>query len=197
MSGDIEDFLKRAAQRRQERQANQPPVPPKTSQPPPRPEYTDARRERSVSPIDDDDEIVIAQVVQAPVAERIAELKRRQAEAQSGGLDRRPVQSAGREPATRPVAPLPPTARQVPTSGRGAVSDRATVPGRGAATASVSATSGPGGAAQSGFMASGAQLSAGADDALIEQLLSSLRNPQGLKQAVLLHEILDRPVHRW
>ena len=32
---------------------------------------------------------------------------------------------------------------------------------------------------------------------LVEQLLTQLTNPDGLRQAVLMREILDRPTHRW
>lgn len=61
MAGDLEDFLRRAAQRRAET-AGARPKPPQ-QQPPRRPEYTDRNRERSMSTKDVDEEVVIADIV--------------------------------------------------------------------------------------------------------------------------------------
>ncbi len=60
MSGDLEDFLRRAAQRRQAKTAQQ-----QQSQPAqrPRPQYTDQRTER-VARIPDQDEILTAEIVE-------------------------------------------------------------------------------------------------------------------------------------
>lgn len=66
MAGDLEDFLRRAAQRRAEAAAARPKQP--QPQPPRRPEYTDRNRERSVSSGDVDEEVVIADLV-PPVTE--------------------------------------------------------------------------------------------------------------------------------
>ena len=89
MSGDLEDFLRRAAQRRQEKAAEQQrPVAAK----PPRPEYSDRRRER-VTRDHDADEILTAEVVSEPQEsdpnsyanrmKRVAEAKRLAAEVEA------------------------------------------------------------------------------------------------------------------
>lgn len=41
------------------------------------------------------------------------------------------------------------------------------------------------------------QAAEGAAASLAEQLLTQIRNPEGLRQAVLMREIFDRPTHRW
>src|SRR5690606_19088011 len=79
MSGDIEDFLRRAAERRQARQANRPAPP----SPPARPEYSDARRERAPQARADDDELIVAEVVEDPLSRKLAELRQAQAQAQA------------------------------------------------------------------------------------------------------------------
>lgn len=174
MSGDIEDFLKRAAQRRQARQGGSPE--PSPAAPPPRPEYSSARRERVARPVeDDDDELVVAEVVQQPLSERIAELKRTQAAAQASRQDARQGTAARRDTATakaeaarlkRVMAQTPAPAARPPQN--------------------ISATSAERQAAASSH-----------PDALIDELLKSLSSPGGLRKAILLHEILDRPEHRW
>jgi hypothetical protein len=166
MSGDIEDFLRRAAQRRQARQANNPP----SAAPPTRPEYSDARRERMPQVRDDDDELVIAEVVEEPLSRKLAELKRAQASAQ-----------AMREATTRAERQR----ASESTHGLGAqrLADRPSVPPPGQQAMSASRTSqAPGPDVQS---------------VAIGDLHESLRSAQGLRSAILLHEILDRPVHRW
>jgi hypothetical protein len=192
MSGDIEDFLKRAAQRRQARQANQPPAPPKTQQPPPRPEYTDARRERSVQPVDDDDEIVIAEMIQQPLAERIADLQRKQADSQASKQAGRAGSAAKRDA----VAGESDMARNDRNRATRRAADRAEAAiqsrrGNSPLAAPVAAQTA---AAMRNAVASG---QADCDTELMKDLLQSLKSPNGLRHAVLLHEILDRPVHRW
>lgn len=76
MAGDLEDFLRRAAQRRAETAAARPKPP--QPQPPRRPEYTDRNRERSMSTNDVDEEVVIADVV-PPVVERGSSIRVRAA----------------------------------------------------------------------------------------------------------------------
>lgn len=68
MAGDLEDFLRRAAQRRGENAAARENRP--QPQPPRRPEYTDRNRERSMSTSDHDEEVVIADVVPSEGEER-------------------------------------------------------------------------------------------------------------------------------
>lgn len=86
MAGDLEDFLKRAAARRQakveqeEAQRNET----KRSSSRSRPEYTDSRRERETREVDDvplTAELVEAEDPLAQQRRRVAEAKRRAAEA--------------------------------------------------------------------------------------------------------------------
>jgi hypothetical protein len=63
MAGDLEDFLRRAAERRQQKAAQQPAPAPAPRQ---RPEYSDRRTER-VARVPDD-EVLIAEVVEPPRA---------------------------------------------------------------------------------------------------------------------------------
>lgn len=195
MSGDIEDFLKRAAERRQSRQATRPAAQPAKTPPasrnPARPEYTDSRRERTVPPHEDDDDLVVAEVVEQPLAKRIAELKQKQAEAQAakqadraGPIARREASAADKE-----------TRRKDPNRNRPASSVRNEPLGaarRAGASAGSSAQT-PGSLTPSAAPVA----SADSGQALIDELLQSLKSPHGLQRAVLLHEILDRPVHRW
>jgi hypothetical protein len=58
MSGDLEDFLRRAAQRRQAKAAQQQPPAPRQ-----RPQYSDRRTERIVRPVEAD-EILTAEIVE-------------------------------------------------------------------------------------------------------------------------------------
>lgn len=80
MAGDIEDFLKRAAQRRQVKAAEQArrPEPPQPS----RPRYSNIRSERVVIPVEDADEILTAELIEDDTdsisnrMKRLAEAKR-------------------------------------------------------------------------------------------------------------------------
>lgn len=62
MSGDLEDFLRRAAERRQAKAAQQQQAAPAKR---PRPQYSDRARER-VTSVDQADEILTAEIVSAP-----------------------------------------------------------------------------------------------------------------------------------
>jgi hypothetical protein len=176
MSGDIEDFLKRAAQRRQARQGGSPAAPPPA--PSSRPEYTNARRERVVRPAeDDDDELVVAEVIQQPLSQRIEELKRSQAAAQATRQDARQGTAARRDTAT---------AKAEAARVERVVTQTPTPVVRPPQAISATSTSAERQAAASSH-----------PDALIDELLKSLSSPGGLRKAILLHEILDRPEHRW
>ena len=148
MSGDLEDFLRRAAQRRQAKTAQQQ----QAAQPTPRraqPRYSDSRTERLVQPVnglrDEIDEVLTAEIVEEDdfysqqVRQRDAQ-RRKIKEAQQ--VARQLKSKIKKKPTTIPTSP--------PSTG-----------------------------------------DANAD------LFASLRQPGGLKQAILLREIMDRPVHRW
>ena len=151
MAGDLEEFLKRAAARRQAK------GPPQQAAPPPRQatpqrsarpaEYTNRKRERLVREQSDPEPVLVAEIVQEtpdPLAKRrkaIEDAKKEAARAQAEAADQ--------------LAEL-----QKRSGGVG----------------------GP------GFSFTG--------DARAD-LIRLLRQPGGIKQAILVREILDRPVDRW
>ncbi len=148
MSGDLEDFLRRAAQRRQAKAA---PSPQPTDRPRPRPQYTDSRTERTVRNIDAEeayDEVLAAQVIEAEDPNSIAARRRRLEQAQA---------EAARAQAE--------AAEKLQKAGMGSRS-------AGGTAAAIT----------------------GQTDA---DLLTALASRTGLRQAILLREILDRPTHRW
>ena len=87
MAGDLEDFLKRAAERRAQKQQQgggaARPTPPK---PKPRPEYTEVKRERQIRPVIEE-AIPIAEIVH--LSDETAEQNRRMAVAQQKSDDAR------------------------------------------------------------------------------------------------------------
>ncbi|QEF99719.1 hypothetical protein Mal15_37850 [Stieleria maiorica] len=79
MAGDLEDFLKRAAERRAQKQQQAGGGGAARPKPRPRPEYTEAKRERQVrQPVEEP--IPVAEVVEEPV-NPLAERRRKLAEA--------------------------------------------------------------------------------------------------------------------
>lgn len=148
MADDLEDFLRRAAQRRQAKAASQAQAAPPQGRSSRPPQYSNARRERIVSSIDDEEEILAAEIVDDDINTSIAERMRRIAEV------KRVAESAEAEAAKK--------LRQV----RGMLA-RSEV-------ATTKFTGNP-----------------------VQDLLATLNQPGGLQQAVLLREILDRPVDRW
>ncbi len=170
MSGDIEDFLRRAAERRQARQANRPAP---AAAPPQRPEYSDARRERLPQARAEDDDLVIAEVVEEPMTRKLAELREAQASAQ----------------AMRDVA-----ARQQQSS----LTKRLKRAERAAAKSQVqrAAASAPARSIPAASITTVAAAAPVQSEAMFE-LHEALKTPHGLRNAMLLHEILARPEHRW
>lgn len=191
MSGDIEDFLKRAAERRQARQASRPASAQQTQKPAARPEYTDSRRERTVRPREDD-ELIVAEVIEQPLAKRIAELKQKQADAQAVTQAGR-AGSASKRDAVAVESDMARNDRNRATRRAADRADAALQSRRGNTPLSAPI------AAQTAAAQRNAAAAGQADPAneLIEDLLLSLKSPGGLRRAILLHEILDRPVHRW
>lgn len=168
MSGDIEDFLRRAAERRQARQANRP----APAAPPARPEYSDARRERMSRPRAEDDDLVVAEVVDESMSRKLAELREAQARAQ----------------AVRTVAATTPT----PLAQRPGLAERA--------AARAQARRSPGLAPIRPTPAASVTTAAAlpsVQSAAMFELHEALKTPHGLRNAMLLHEILARPEHRW
>ncbi len=140
MSGDLEEFLRRAAERRRERaaqqQAQQEAQQHRRS---PRPEYTDRQAER-VARAWEAQAIEDEPMMGEPISDEAIVPTAREA--------------SGQPPAT-PANPSPPLK-------------------------SPSAQGGPPLA-----------------EASPEELMEWMRTPAGLKQAILIREILDRPTHRW
>lgn len=142
MSGDLEDFLRRAAQRRQAKAAQQQ-QPAQQQRPRSRPQYSDSRTERIVQAVDDD--IPVAEVVEDDTSSLAA--RRRRLEQSKKAAEQ--AEAAKRVRSAKPSA-RPATAATIPLAGSAA-----------------------------------------------QDLLRILRQPGGIKQAILLREILDRPEHRW
>ena len=170
MSGDLEDFLKRAAERRQAKAAqSQQKTPPKRVPP----QYSDSRAERITRPTPDD-EIVEAQVVSASgvedaqVAKLVAVNQGRSRTTKPTGQRR--AGNAGDKKQNR-------HARQTKT-GDSAIAER-------------EPSSSP---YDQGAKTSSDQQSIGFS---AENLLEMLKSPGGVQQAILLREIFDRPEHRW
>ena len=156
MSGDLEDFLRRAAQRRQAKAAQERAASARPSESRSgsraRPQYSNSRTERVVS-ADEADEILVAEVVDDEAHNSIADRMRRleaakqaaaEAESSLGSLRRAEHKSQHKPPAKAPAA--------------------------------------------AGPLLSGDP---------IQDLIKLLRQPTGVRQAILLREILDRPTHRW
>ncbi len=156
MAGDLEDFLRRAAQRRQANAGNQNPPPAARPAPPQpavpeqrkRPQYSNQRTERMIREVEE--EIFVAEVVEdepSPWQERqrkIEEAKRAAAEAEAVAAKAMARVKKRGSQATPQLAPGPQM------------------------TGDVAA-----------------------------DLLRLLQSPEGIQQAVLLREILDRPIDRW
>jgi len=163
MPDDIEDFLKRAAQRRQAKASPSPPPNP-AAFPPQRPEYTSARSERIPRNRPENEKpmqaILIEDEAVEPVAKHVTQLQKerlkalREAEARRAGGTVKPVD-------------------QKPASQTYVVPERA-------ANVAPKVTTGD----NQGFTAT-------------DRLVTMLRQPEGMMQAILLNEILTRPEHRW
>jgi hypothetical protein len=140
MSGDLEEFLRRAAERRRERAAQQQ-AQQEAQQPHrrPRPEYTDRQAER------------VARAMEAMAADDEPLMGKPSGEEASSEA----LPEAHVPPPSPPAPPSPPL-----ESPAGQV---------GLPTSEVSS----------------------------KQLMEWMRTPAGLKQAILIREILDRPTHRW
>jgi predicted DNA binding protein len=144
MSGDLEDFLRRAAQRRQAKAAQQ-------SEPAPRrqpPQYSDSRSERLVQ-ARETDEVLTAEVVQddsssiAARMRRIEEAKKAAAKAEAEAAEKL---AKARGKSIRSKSP---------------------------------------------------SVAVAMPENQTQSLIRMLRDSGGIRQAILLREILDRPEHRW
>jgi hypothetical protein len=160
MPGDLEEFLKRAAERRAAKQqeggggaaprgGGQGGGGQAAPRRRPRPEYTDAKRERQIREPVEEEPIPVAELVESlnPLAEQqrqVAEAKRRAEEARrrlEQEQEKLGVEDEGEQPSGRQTAAMTGTP--------------------------------------------------------IQQLFQMLRHPEGVQQAFLLKEILERPADRW
>ncbi|TWU67609.1 hypothetical protein [Crateriforma conspicua] len=150
MAGDLEDFLKRAAAKRQAKAAaaqNANTRPTRSA-----PEYTDSRRERQIRELDDSDlvdEVIVGEVVETPSDQQQYQERRRRIEQAKKRAEKIAAETAKRAKKSSSVVDT-----SSDSIGDGEVLDP-------------------------------------------EQLMAMLRSPQGMRQAILLREILDRPEHRW
>ena len=163
MSGDLEDFLRRAAARRQTKTGGQPSQPnqPQQQGPAERPatrrrEYTNRHRERVPQATEVAEEPIAAEIVSDEL-ESLSDQRRR--------IEAAKQRAENIRQQANDTLPQPALSNQ---SG---------------ATTSTGATRPTGATMSTGNTA--------------EDLLRMLRHPGGLRQAVLLREILDRPEHRW
>lgn len=148
MAGDLEDFLRRAAARRQQKamqekqkaQQQQPRVPP---------QYSDSRTERVARPVEPVDEVLVANVVEDSNDSYAAQLQRIEDTKRAAAAAQREAKRTAGETAQR-------ASRK---SGRSTV---------------VTETGSP-----------------------TSDLINMLKRPGGVRKAILLREILDRPIHRW
>jgi predicted DNA binding protein len=144
MSGDLEDFLRRAAQRRQAKAAQQ-------SEPAPQrqpPQYSDRRTERLVQ-ARETDEVLTAEVVQDDSSSIAARLRRIEEAKQA-------AKQAEAEAAKKLTKVRGTSLRSKSPSVAVAMPENQT-----------------------------------------QGLIRMLRDSGGIRQAILLREILDRPEHRW
>jgi hypothetical protein len=171
MPNDLEDFLKRAAQRRAEQAAlREQQKAAAGGRRPGAPEYTDRSRERNVPVlVEDDEEVFVAEVVPA----RLTELPQSQPSQVGGSMQDRHLSSltisSGIDTTDEAFAE------------RGRSFDNHLVPAR----KSVDATRAP-----AAPVAPPAAITA----ATIQKLLTSA---DGVRQAFLMREILSRPTDRW
>ncbi|WP_164101824.1 hypothetical protein [Candidatus Laterigemmans baculatus] len=180
MSGELEDFLRRAAQRRAENAAARKDRP----QPPRRPEYTQRDRERVMTSSDPDEEIVVADLVPAqPVEER--RLQRTSVGQESAEAIRRKLKAKLEQA----------SAKQSRQGHAGGSENRATGGDQGNSGQSTTGQ----GVGMLGQMArkSDAVTGTSGGSPALQAVLRLIHDPHGVDQAILAREILDRPTHRW
>lgn len=194
MSSDLEDFLKRAAQRRAEHVAvrgEQQERAQKQNLAPRAPEYTDRNRERAAPAFDDDDEVYVAEVVHPDPSGYPTFPSTSMAEHHSGT-------SIGSSPFNRDAVTLDAVTGNAVTGNAvtGNAVDRAYSPPSSQAPSNYETRAG-----WSGSVAQHDREQADAktvgETASAASIVKLLKSPMGVKQAFLMREILDRPSSRW
>ena len=173
MAGDLEDFLRRAAQRRAANEATkrqQQQEQERAEAPRARPEYTDRRAERNISRYeeDDDDVIVVADLVEQPEPRRTdfpQESRRTDFPGDSSrdAYYQRPVDQADEAMQSH--------VHDVFDHHVGSFDDSPGFTGADPEKVQTQKTAG--------------------------EIIDLIRSPQGIRQALMLREIIDRPVERW
>jgi hypothetical protein len=169
MSNDLEDFLRRAAARRQAAAASKPQQQQQPSAPPPRQQSEPARPIGNQRPANQN----------PPVNQ------------DRNSNQQRSIQQRPMRPQTREAEPVILEARVVDSPSDAGSGQQAAV--QRARDAAKRANQ------RSGKTVSNAARSKASSPmpTAMDDLIAALRTPQGIRQAILMREILDRPEHRW
>lgn len=145
MPNDLEDFLRRAAQRRQQKAAQEKQQAPQPRREPP--QYTDSRTERVARNVEPDEQVQVADVVEDPLHSYAARLQQVEDAKRAAAHVQREAKRTSDQLAKKSAKQLRRTS---------------------------AATGNP-----------------------ATDLITMLKSPGGMQQAILLREIFDRPEHRW
>ncbi|XZE56435.1 hypothetical protein SH139x_002548 [Planctomycetaceae bacterium SH139] len=164
MAGDLEDFLRRAAQRRAENATIEQEQRDRAQQAAQRkrPEYTDRAAERAVTTAEDHDVVIAAELVHSE-----PELSRLKQQNPTKDAYSTPVSSVGSGTGTDYKQPTPHQAFDDLAVNRAGSS-------RNSDTQPIHQ-----------------------DQRTAAEIIQLFRSRQGIRQALMLREILDRPSHRW
>lgn len=183
MSNELEDFLRRAAQRRAEHAAARAQQPQAAR----RPQYTDRNRERVATTSDSDDDPIVADLVPSSSDEP----------QRSGNRSGR-SSSGRREPIhlDEPVALDQPVrlgeSVRLDEASAGRLRDRSAGPSHQQGQLQTGT-----GSPIPGGIQPVAKETVPLSSPVTQVLLRLMTDPQGIDQAILAREILDRPTHRW
>lgn len=177
MSNDLEDFLKRAAARRQASEAAKRQSDSQQPGRPSRPQYTDARSERTIR-MPDDDDVIMAEVVETQSDSR----QRSGGNRPSSGTSH--SQSSNEALRLREIRQRAGDIRIAEEELRERMAPRQPeAPSRANRPQKVKKELTLADVTRGGIT--------------IDDLIASLRTPHGIRQAILMREIIDRPEHRW
>ncbi len=180
MSSEIEQFLQRVAQRQLEKAQRA------------------AQAEAEVAGEDTyqpSAPIQRGQVAQRAAGERAA--GQRAAAGERGDVQRAPVQRGGGKPAAQPPSTVPRTRSRRDEARRPRDQPKEAAKAKPIRDPHIEATYPVNQPAGGERPAAVKRQPAGEADSAVQSLIEILRQPQGVQQAVLLKEILDRPLHRW
>lgn len=202
MSNDLEEFLKRAAQRRQANQAKEATQKTAAKQKPAS-QYSDARSERTIRIEPEDDEILMAEIIPDDVSRMAPQRKnsdrsgssQRSASSRSNSSQR----NSGESPADVQRRPPPRRATERPRRAESRSAKAIQNPIQTVNPVGEIAPMATGKADRTGsqddFYA--VRNDANMGELNVADLIAALQSPAGFRQAILMKEILDRPTHRW